>query len=89
MRIRESDQRQTVLAMHEQEINQDQSKPSYQKLKTMVKRSSGHEIIKPETKELKQEYWLRLRGKNVSVERKSGAISGKEKDRCLQLPTRQ
>ena len=36
MRIRESDQRKTVLAMYEQKINQDPSKPSYQKLKTMV-----------------------------------------------------
>ena len=38
MRARESDQLSTVLAMYEQEITQDQSQPSYQKLKTMVKR---------------------------------------------------
>ena len=38
MRIRECDQRKTVLTMYEQEINKDPSKPSYQKLKTMVKR---------------------------------------------------
>ena len=32
MRKRESDQLQTVLALYEQEPNQDRSKPSYQKL---------------------------------------------------------
>ena len=44
MRNRESDQRKTVLAMYEQEINQDPSKPSYQKLKTMVKRHRHQKI---------------------------------------------
>ena len=44
VRIRESDQRKTVLAMYEQEINQDPSKPSYQKLKTMVKRHRNQKI---------------------------------------------
>ena len=38
LRIRESDQLRTVLAVYEQEVNQDRSKPSYQKLKTMVRR---------------------------------------------------
>ena len=45
MRIRESDQLQTVLATYEQEIFQDLSKPSYQKLKTSKKEKhrSKHE----------------------------------------------
>ena len=37
MRIRESDQLKTVLAMYEQEINQHLSKPNFQKLKTTAK----------------------------------------------------
>ena len=44
MRIQGSDQLQTVLAMYEQEINQNPSKPSYQKLKTMVKRQTDQKI---------------------------------------------
>ena len=36
-RIRESDQLKTVLAMHEQGVNQRQPKPSHQKMKTMGK----------------------------------------------------
>ena len=44
MRILESDQLKTALAMHEQEVNQDLSAPSYQKLKTMVKRSMDQKI---------------------------------------------
>ena len=39
MRKRESDQLQTVLAMYEQEPNQDRSKPSYQKLEEETCRS--------------------------------------------------
>ena len=38
VRIRESAQRQTVLAMHEQAIDQNRSKPSYHKLETMASR---------------------------------------------------
>ena len=38
MRTRESVQLKTVLARYAQEIHQNLSKPSYQKLKTMVKR---------------------------------------------------
>ena len=43
IRTRESDQLKTVLATYEQEINQKLSKPSYQKLKTMVKRHIDQE----------------------------------------------
>ena len=38
MRIRDSVQHQTVLAMYEQEIDQHRAMPSYQRFKTMVKR---------------------------------------------------
>ena len=75
MRMQESDQLQTVLAMYEQEINHDdRSKPSCQKLKTMVKetkRSKGSEleIFNPEMKELRPGVLVKThRGKHVSVE---------------------
>ena len=44
MRVRRSDQLQTVLAFYEQEIHQDRTKPSYQKLKTMEKRQKDQKI---------------------------------------------
>ena len=55
MCIRGSDQPKTVLVTHEQDIEQPNSQPSYQKLRTMVKRcfdqkisarnvEAGHEI---------------------------------------------
>ena len=65
MRMRESDQLQTLLALNEKDIAQDRSRPSYQKLKTMVKRHQDQRIRtkknKPLMKELRQEYWLRLK----------------------------
>ena len=42
--VRESAQLRTVLAMCEQEINQDRSKSSYQNLKTMVRHT--HQMIR-------------------------------------------
>ena len=44
MRIRVSDQLQTILAMYEQEIIENLSMPRYQKLKTMVKRLVDQKI---------------------------------------------
>ena len=41
MRMREKTQLQTVSAMYEQEIDQNRSLPSSQKLKTMVRRHIG------------------------------------------------
>ena len=38
MRIRESDQLQTALALYDQDINQKNMTPSYQRLKTMTKK---------------------------------------------------
>ena len=38
MKIRESVQLQTVLAMYDQEIDRDRAMPSYQRLKTLVRR---------------------------------------------------
>ena len=44
MRTRGSVQLQTVLTVYEQEIDQDRSKPSSQKLKTIVRRDIGQMI---------------------------------------------
>ena len=41
MRTGESDQLKTVLALYEQEIEQHLSQPTYQKLKTMAKKTYG------------------------------------------------
>ena len=38
MKIRESVQLQTVSAMYEQEIDRDRGMPSYERLRTMVRR---------------------------------------------------
>ena len=44
LRIRESDQLKTLLELFDMEIHQKISKPDYQKLKTMVKRSIGQKL---------------------------------------------
>ena len=44
LRIRESAQLKTVLKLYEMEIHQKISKPDYQKLKTMVKRSIDQKL---------------------------------------------
>ena len=42
--IRESDQLKTVVELYEMEIHQMISMPNYQKLKTMVKRSTDQKL---------------------------------------------
>ena len=44
LRIRASDQHKTVLELYEMEIHQKISKPDYQKLTTMLKRSTAEKI---------------------------------------------
>ena len=44
LRIRESDQLKTVSELCDVEIHQKISKPDYQKLKTMVRRSIDHKL---------------------------------------------
>ena len=76
MRIPESDQLRTV--WYEQEINQDRSKPNYQKLKTMVRRHTD-QMIRTRTFKVRNErietgvLVKTQKGKNVNVERKTGA----------------
>ena len=50
MRIRESPQIETVMAMYEQEIHQDRWKPSFKKLQTMVRcyQCKGKESVQKE-----------------------------------------
>ena len=43
-RIREPDKMKTGLELYEMEINQKMSMPNYQKLKTMVKRSTDQKL---------------------------------------------
>ena len=44
LRIRESDQLRTVLELYDTEIDQKMSRPDYQKLKTLVKRSIDQKL---------------------------------------------
>ena len=85
MRMRESDQLQTVLATYEQEINQDQSKPSCQNVKTMVKGHTDQKIRKrifqARNERIETGVWVKTQtGKNVGAEKKSG--DGKQKGHC-------
>ena len=62
--------------MNEQEINRNQSKPSYHKLNIMVKRQED-QLIRTRSFQARNERIERIgedskKGKNVSVERKSG-----------------
>ena len=78
MRIHGSDQLKTVLATHEQDIEQDNSQPGYQKWKTMVKRCLDQKIrarnveARHERIETGAPAKDRGKGKPVSVERKQG-----------------
>ena len=85
LRIRESDQLKTALALYDMEILQKISRPDYQKLKTMVRevqiRNSEHETLRPEMRGLKQEQWLRIAGINVVLKKdQENADNGKQKD---------
>ena len=82
MRLRETDQLQIVLAMNEQEINQDRSRPSCEKLKTMVKRCIDQKIrtqkFQARNERNKTAVLVKTRKGNVSVEWKSGECRGKQ-----------
>ena len=86
MGIRESVQLQTVLSMYEQEIHQDRSRPSYQQLKTVVRKHIDQMIRTRSFKVRNQRI-----GTGVLVKSQEGkmsalgggkenAISGKQKD---------
>ena len=72
--------------MYEQEITQYRSRPSSQKLKTMVKRHIDQRmkrgIFRLEMKELRREYWLRLKNGRTSALKgnQENHDSGMEKD---------
>ena len=91
MRIRESDQLQTVLAMYEQEIHLDRSMPNYRKLKTMhacmARRHMYHKI---ETGVLVKTF-LKRRMSALKEIRSMLPVESKRavfRRRCLQLPPR-
>ena len=88
LRIRESDQLKTVSELYDLEMI---SKPDYQKLKTMVKRSRSVDQklrlrnfdARNETIQLKQEQWLRIAGVKRGVERGPGeCYQWKAKGEC-------
>ena len=64
LRIRESAQLKTVLELYDLEIHQKISMRDYQKLKTMVKRSTDQKLrfrnLTPEMRGLKQVHWSRI-----------------------------
>ena len=77
MRVRESVQLQTVLAMYEQEMDQNRSMPSYQKFKTMIGRHKDQMIRTRNFKARNErvETGVLVEGhkrRKVSVERTSG-----------------
>ena len=86
MRRRGCDQLRTVLAMYEQAINQDRSNPSYQKLKTMVKKRIDQKIrtrnFQARNERIETGVLVKTQqGKNVSAEgNQENAISRKQED---------
>ena len=99
MRIRESDKLQTVLAVYEQEINQDRSRPSFQKLQTMVKRHIDQKIRTRNFQARNERIETRVLVKTQRREecqcrkeiRRTLSVESKRtvfKRRCLQLPPR-
>ena len=88
MRIQESDQLPAVFAMYEQEINQNLSNPSYQKLKTMMKRQKDQKFrtrkFQARNERIKRGVLVKTRkGKNVSVEKEQGdCYQWKAKGQC-------
>ena len=85
--LKESDQLRNVLAMYDMEILQKEMPPSYQRLKSMVKRFLDQKS-KALNFEARHERTVtgapaksKAKGKTVSTERKQGdAVSGKEKE---------
>ena len=78
MRIRGSDQLKTRLTLYEQEFEQTNSQPNYQKLQTVVKRGMDQKIrerkleARNERVETGAPVKARSKGKPVSVEGKQG-----------------
>ena len=75
-RLQGSEQTQTVFAMYNQELSRDRVAPSYQKLRRVVDNKKvirqEHEISKPRMKDLKQEYWSRVKKERRQWRKKVG-----------------
>ena len=86
MRLRDSDQLQTVLAMYEQETTEDRSRPSCQKLKTMVKRHKDQKNQNKKFQAINERIETGVlaetqKGRMSSLKRnQENADSGKQKD---------
>ena len=90
VRIRESDQLKTVLALYDQDVERKNMPQTFQRLKTMVEQflieRRGLAILRPETKAPGQEQRQKSRstGKSVSVEKKQGdCYQLKIKEKCI------
>ena len=62
LRMRESEKLKIVLELYNMEIHQKKVGPDYHRLKTMVKKVSSREFLRPETEILKQAPWSRIGG---------------------------
>ena len=88
MRIRESVQLQTVLAMYEQEIDRDRAMSNYQRVKTMVRIHTGQTIRTRNFRVRNGRIGTgvlvnSLKGKNVSVEMRMGeCFQWKANEQC-------
>ena len=85
MKIRESVQLQTALAMYDQEIDRDRAVPSYQGLKTIhIDQMVLSRNFKGRNERIETGVLLKTqKGKNASVERKSGeCYEWQAKGRC-------
>ena len=96
MKIRESVQLQTVSAMYEREIDPDRSMPSYQRLKTEVRRHIDQLIrtrnFRARNERIETGVFVKShKGKNVSVELRMLSVESKRtvfKRRLLQFSRR-
>ena len=98
LKIRNSVQPQTVMTMHEQEIVRDRAMPSYQRLKTMVRRHTDQMIrtrtCKAWNERIETGVLVRSHnGRNVSIEMKVGEycqwrVTGQCQKEMLQFPPR-
>ena len=75
-RLQGSEQLQTVFAMYNQELSRDRVAPRYQKLRKMVRQHIGQTTrtrnSKPRMKDLKQEYWSRVKKERRQWRKKVG-----------------
>ena len=88
MKLQGSDQFKTVLVLYNQELSRNGVSPSYQRLRTMVRgnmliRRLGCATAKPGMKDLRHEWWSRVKKRENSQHRKErweNAVTGEQMD---------